>query len=1138
MKKIFKFILVVFIWLLILGVCVVGALLLGSTESLGLQVFAGLFAVWYGLKLLAYLFRRFQAKRRVEKLINIDTSVEESKTKLSFFEYLFSKDIDKHIKGVIKRLNSNAPIGEETQDASFLMHLKMKNSHSNWLHTKSVNKPKIQDPIFSEYKNINWIAYNHLVVLDVDSYLVENADPSPNHEWIQLLSGLASSTKMNALDGLLITVHVADLVDPDTRNRLADTLRNKYEQIKEYCGVEVPISITLLGLEELAGVDDWLAQLSKDLKSRSLGVINRQHFSAKDLVRNCFDQINDLFKQGSLSYLVNKGFDKDVANLTHKTNDVQLCVEAFCSRLSASNSFQGGARTSGFFIVMADESGVSFADELLEQSALCWSPAIATNRNTAHDLVQSKRTATYVTAAAVLVIALVMLHNSNTDSMQRILEIYQIKESKSVERDKLVANYQNRYQLIDGLSEISIGHWLPMSKDDFKIPLLKSRLAADIQDVLILPIDTMFASQITDLDKGDMDTKVDYINILIRRINVLNAATNGASLDDLAGMPQPFDSAYIDSMSSTVIEGLNDLYLKSLFMQKSVNDAQAWQEQMVKDRLTMSSLILSSNGDMDWLVDWVSNNTAAKEITIKDYWKGSLNSTTPLTIRGAYTVAGKAVIDDFVEQIVAALGEDHPFLSKYLSVFEQQYQDNYLASWNAFLNGFNDGKDTLNSRSEWLNVLNDLTTGRNIFFKLLNDADFQLSPFKAMENQPDWMVFVFYYQDILALGSDNKQGNPKKNKVFTKLGLKVIGALGPVGKALSGSAKSTLKTKKKLDKAEGSGPGASERELNMQAAAINLDEYKTLISTIVFNIEQKDDSYKSIKALYEFENNSIEEGTSLANAKINIRDLQSLIGKSRLSNQSFWNVYTGAVLLMEDFMMAETACVLEDKWNTDFLYELDGVPDYKLEAFAYGESGVLWDFFGTRLQPFFKNKRGSGYGFKQVAGKKIALKSDLLQYLIRARDLSQRAKFESFDLLVTAKPTDTNGNALMYVSQTDVSLMCAAGTQTLSNNNYIVKKAFKWDESCNAVSIKLHVGNKVLEKRFDGDNGVLDFLTAFKTGRARFELDVFPDFFFQLVGYKIEHFDVNLDIDGRVDLASALSVKPPRPPETIAQCWI
>lgn len=84
----------------------------------------------------------------------------------------------------------------------------------------------------------------------------------------------------------------------------------------------------------------------------------------------------------------------------------------------------------------------------------------------------------------------------------------------------------------------------------------------------------------------------------------------------------------------------------------------------------------------------------------------------------------------------------------------------------------------------------------------------------------------------------------------------------------------------------------------------------------------------------------------------------------------------------------------------------------------------------------------------------------------------------------------------------------------------------------------MHVGNKVLEKRFDGDNGVLDFLTAFKTGRARFELDVFPDFFFQLVGYKIEHFDVNLDIDGRVDLASALSVKPPRPPETIAQCWI
>ena len=76
-----------------------------------------------------------------------------------------------------------------------------------------------------------------------------------------------------------------------------------------------------------------------------------------------------------------------------------------------------------------------------------------------------------------------------------------------------------------------------------------------------------------------------------------------------------------------------------------------------------------------------------------------------------------------------------------------------------------------------------------------------------------------------------------------------------------------------------------------------------------------------------------------------------------------------------------------------------------------------------------------------------------------------------------------------------------------------------------------------MEKIFDGDNGVLDFLTTFKTGTARFELDVFPDFFYELDSYKIQYFDVNLEIKGGIDLRRALSVKTPKPPSSITQCW-
>ncbi|ABM01892.1 conserved hypothetical protein [Psychromonas ingrahamii 37] len=1140
MKKFLKFLLVVFIWLVIFGVCVAGSLLLGATEVEGIQVFLAIFIAWYAIKFCIYLYKRWQAKQRVEKLINIDASTKE-KTKLSFFQFLFPKSIDKHIKRVLKRINHNVSSDENQQEADFIMHIKMDNKHADWLYTETVNRPQIADPIFSEYKYLQWIVLNDLVILDVDSYLIKNADSAANSEWLQLLNGLASSEKSKSLDGLLISIHVADLVDPATRSQIADQLRKKYEEIKEYCGVEVPVNISLLGLEERKGVDDWLGQLSNDWKKQTLGVINQQKEPVKNIIQSCFSKIQAIFKQGSLDYIVNQGFDETVANLPHKIKDIQDSVELFCSRLFSSNSFQGKPVCSGLFLVMAEKNKAVFVDDLLEQSALCWLPAISMNKNTASDIEKNKRLWTYLSATTVLVILLGTLYNSDKNNIEQIYQDYESQLSKSEDQVKVRDNLESRYQLITKLNDVNISYWLPLSESVFNIPTLKAELANDIQDVLISPVDKYFEDNIKQLSNKNIDSKVDYLNILMRRINVLSAASKGASLTDLAELPQPFDSAYIDNMSPDMIDGLNSLYIKSLFMIKDANDAsylKNWQQQITKYRNDISTLLLSSNGTMDWLIDWVNHNGKVDSVQLSDYWQGSRHIQSPILIEGAYTLAGKTIIDDFSEQILYALGEEHPFLLKFLPVFQQQYQHNYVAKWGAFLKNFHTGTATLSSRSEWLNVINNLTTGRNIFFKLLNDADYQLAPFNDLEDKPDWFDFSLYYQDMLALGEDEAQSNPAKNKVFTKLALKVVGSLGPVGKAISGSGKKALKTKKKLDKASGSGPGPSERALNLQEAGKGLDEYKGLIADLVFNIEQQKESHKSIRAFFEFENNPIDEGTVLANAKLNIMNLQGLIGKAGNSTASFWNVYIGSILVLENFMLEESACLLEKSWEEDFLYELEGVPAYKLDEFAYGESGVLWSFFDKTLQPFIQNKRGGGYSFKKVVEKKIPLSPDLLDYLIRAKDLKTRQKFKSFDLFMTAKPTDTNANSLLYVSETDISLICEAETQTLVNKNYIVNKLFKWDETCRSVSLKLKVGNKILEKVYSGDDGVFNFLDDFKSGVKRFELEEFPVYFYELNSYRIEYFDVKLNIKGADRLRQALSIKPPQPPESIAQCWM
>ena len=66
---------------------------------------------------------------------------------------------------------------------------------------------------------------------------------------------------------------------------------------------------------------------------------------------------------------------------------------------------------------------------------------------------------------------------------------------------------------------------------------------------------------------------------------------------------------------------------------------------------------------MDWLIDWVNNNQNVEHVNLNDYWQGSKSMASSGSVQGAYTLAGKEVIDDFSEQILIALGDDHPFFS-------------------------------------------------------------------------------------------------------------------------------------------------------------------------------------------------------------------------------------------------------------------------------------------------------------------------------------------------------------------------------------------------------------------------------------------------------------------------------------------
>ena len=289
--------------------------------------------------------------------------------------------------------------------------------------------------------------------------------------------------------------------------------------------------------------------------------------------------------------------------------------------------------------------------------------------------------------------------------------------------------------------------------------------------------------------------------------------------------------------------------------------------------------------------------------------------------------------------------------------------------------------------------------------------------------------------------------------------------------------------------------------------------------------------------MFENEDNPAAAGTALANVQLSIRKLQALIGNSRVATEPFWKIYQGPLLLAEQFMLREAACHVDEDWRENYLFDLAGLPEYKLSEVAYGDGGLLWQFIDAELSPFLRKRQNAGFSVRRLEDRYLGLNSEFLDYLARAQDDSKRQRFATFDLDITAMPTSVNKNSLLYVSQTELTLACSGSSQSLVNNNYMVEERFVWEPSCGPTSLRFTIGNKVAEKQYPGMNGLRSFLEDFRDGEHSYDIEEFPDLFYLLKQFEIRRIRVKLDIEGGDRLLVALSEAPVKAPTNIAVCW-
>jgi len=1171
-KKILKFLLIVFIWLLIGVALIGGSLLLGYSGEFGIYIFLALLVVWYGVKMIRALYRRQQAKRRVAQLVKVEKApVDEDAYDRRFGIWRRRTPLETHFRGLLNTLGMSelsrhgdplyvlpwvGVIGEAGN--SSLKHL---------IGTSRLSAPSID---VSETEDtdtgIDWHLYNRSLLISTPADFVKGDVGASDPRWLELLGLLVRHRREEPLNGLILSVPAASILSGDTEALIerAQKIRRLIEDSVQLLSVQVPVYVLVSGLEALSGVDQWLDSLDEDILPQAVGQLSGDgQDTAEELASDAVDALATKIRLMNLQTIRDEALSPKMMRLPVRVREMTHALQIFVGSLFEDNPYQKTPLLRGiYFSAMTrrrDHDLSAFTFDLFSQIVPADRSRVTRviTRTPASVWRDRGRTLAPAAAAALALFFLSALYLNDRSDLEQIREAHiqsmaALDPSLSGTVEIALNARQQELALIETLEGRRWAPWLlPGSEPDF-VGRMKAQFATSVQQDLIEPIDEAFVRSLendffnTEFSPKNvqmLDAVGAYTGILVRRINLLNSYINGASPDELRAMPLPYDAGEVQVVRSNMLADINGLFVQSLLWRGLSVDGAGDVSEVVaqRDRMvdSLDRILGHSGGSLQWIVQWLNNNPNYSGFAVSDFWEaGSRGMTADFSVPGAFTLAGKEAIESYIGELRQA-SPDSSRLDTLISRFFGSYQRQYLNSWEKFALQFQHGLETLATADEYLIYINNLSTGRDQYFSAINLVYSQINPVIEDINQQDgelddWLLMLDYYNDMVSLSPDEGVDNSARDKTLAKLALRTVGTAGPLGKILAKQGKKGLKTKKKLDKA-GGGPSTSERALRLEEAAGLLDEYRTAMNDFVFNAERQSVAYGLMRDRFQNADNPGGGSGALASAHKAIRKIQALTGKPNPSNEAFWTLFTGPIELIEQYALQEAACYFNEQYRNNFLAELEAVPEYRKPAFTYGPEGVLWQFMDNTAEPFVSRRLGAGYVRAGAGDLRLPVTSDLLRYATRAQD--QRNPLDRMPVELRTRPTQTNLDALYGVSETRLTLQCPGGSTTLRNRNFENEEVFTWSTQCTDTTLRLSIGGIELEKIYSGPAGFPTFLDDFRSGSKRFTPADFPRYEKQLRAYGVTYIDPQYILRGHEEILRLLDRRPGEPPQTAATCW-
>jgi type VI secretion system protein ImpL len=1151
-KLFLRILLITFVWSLIAGTLAAITFFWQQDVMLGLYIAAGLFMAWVVWRIVRAVLIRFRARARVAQLANVEEApVDQNNWMHSLVNFYNKPPLHKRINAVLSFLkNSELSNNQDHRYAlPWFISLTSKQCDSNALmqHANVVKPTHSQEGFNSDDLNTRWWLYNQGVVITTGNDLCsKNAKTG---QWQQLLHLLSKHRSANPINGVLLSLNVNELLNNSTDQLHAQgqEFRARIDEAMSRLGIEVPVYLLFTGLEELAGFNELIDDLEDEQLNQFFGKLNRNKDIALEFCQEFILEAAETVQQQLLTVLLNSESPSgEMIQLPSKFRSLNEKISAFSDSCFQHSAFQSNPEFRGIAFTAhrysEDRQTVkSLFTKTLFNDILIQENRVAGNLPEAEQRSKKVRSAIFISYITVMCIVGAGFIFSYINQNEFITGQQTEFAGTMVERQEISKNIDVFTRMNQLITNVDQHPWMPWLGSEPRFVLeLQESFVTRANKSLFDPLhsDLAWKAEQELFTSGDPELMAQYVSALIDQTSWLEGYISGLNDEDLATLTPPFSLDYPSLSSDTTeqqVENLNQLFLNSLRWNNSKEKA----TRLLDNQQALLAQILAKYPDLSWVEDWANKLYKSDRVKLKTFWKGGASFTADSVkkheIPGAYTLAGKTAIDSLLDTIRRSQSENEALIGN-MDEFYLSYQNNYLNQWESFLINFKDGAQVLGNRSDWLTLVDNLPTDKNPFNLVMTQAHNELESFIGGDLEPDWLYLIDYYQQVLELLGQSPAGAKSSNAGLAKVGLKVLGKAGKVGKLAAGVGKKALKTKKKMDKGKGGGPGPSERELAMETVSEHVLSLQEGINNIVFNAEKRLVSLTAIKDHFNQPDNPGAGTTAYSQVWSALGRIEMLLGRENRGNKAFWQNLRGSAIVSQRYLTQEATCGLQDLWQEQYITQLDGVPQNKVTPLAFSVEGLAWTFADETLKPFVKKKFGAGFVASKLDGQALSIKDNLFGYLNQGLEFKLLNQ-PYYDVLVQSKPISVNEGAKKLPHQSVVSMNCPEQEYELINRNFPASQMMQWSTACSGLNIEIYVGRYVIKRKYPGELGFARFLKEFNEGQVRLPIDQFPEYEDRLDQMGIEYFDLGFRFKQQIPVIKQLTLNNLRIPANIATCW-